>query len=144
MNNTNIQTTNLAGLTGSGKALIVTSLFRLLFGGYLVAQDHYAYNDTGSALTVLGIYGLLGVFTTIFLFGKSFGLAGILWLSVILIIFHTACIILSLGQVDAGLHDPLENWWATVLRYPFFLLTLIFSIRVYSENRANKKNIPKK
>jgi hypothetical protein len=131
------------GLTGSGKALIVTSLFRLLFGGYLVAQDYYAYNDSGSALTVLGIYVLLGVFTTIFLFGKSFGLAGILWLSVILIIFHTAFIILSLGQVDAGLHDPLENWWATLLRYPFFLLTLFFSMRVYSENRANKKNISK-
>ena len=123
------------GLTGSGRALVVTMLFQLLFGGYLTAQDYYAYNYTGSALTVLGIYGLLGVFTAMFLFGKRLGLAGILWLSTILIIFHTVFIILAFGPVDAGVHDPLANWWATLLRYPFFLLTLIFSIRIYRERR---------
>jgi hypothetical protein len=124
------------GYTGSGKALIATMLFRLLFGGYLIAQDYYAYDDPGSAFTVLGIYVLLGIFTAMFLFEKRFGLAGILWLSVILIIFHTIFIIISLGQVDAGAHDPLQNWWAALLRYPFFLLTLIFSIKVYREKRA--------
>ncbi len=123
------------GLTGSGKALVVTMLFQLLFGGYLIAQDYYAYNDTGSALTVLGIYGLLGVFTAMFLFGKRLGLAGILWLSTILIIFHTVFIVLSFGPVDAGVHDPTANLWATLLRYPFFLLTLISCIRIYRERR---------
>ena len=123
------------GLTGSGKALVVTMLFQLLFGGYLTAQDYYAYNDTGSALTVLGIYGLLGVFTAMFLFGKRLGLAGILWLSTILITFHTVFIIISFGPVDAGSHDPTANLWATLLRYPFFLLTLIFCIRIYRERR---------
>jgi len=123
------------GLTGSGKALVVTMLFQLLFGGYLTAQDYYAYNDTGSALTVLGICGLLGGFTAMFLFGKRLGLAGILWLSTILIIFHTVFIVLSFGPVDAGVHDPTANLWATLLRYPFFLLTLISCIRIYRERR---------
>jgi hypothetical protein len=121
------------GLNRSGKALIATVLFRLLFGGYLVAQDYYAYDDTGSALTVLGIYLLLGVFTTMFLFENRFGLAGILWLSLFLIVLHTAFIIFSLGQIDGGAHAPANNWWATWLRYPLFLLTLIFVIKVYRE-----------
>ena len=33
------------GLTSSGKALVVTQLFRLLFGGYLIGLDQYHYND---------------------------------------------------------------------------------------------------
>jgi hypothetical protein len=122
-------------LTSSVKALVVTMLFQLLFGGYLIAQDFYAYDDPESALTVLVIYVLLGIFTAMFLFGKQRGLAGILWLSTILIIFHSVFIILSIGPVDAGLHDPMANWWSTLLRYPFFLLTLIFSIRIYRERR---------
>ena len=122
------------GLTGSGKALVVTLLFRLLFGGYLIGTDQYNYNDIESALTVLLIYVLLGVFTALFLFGKKFGLTGILGLSIILIILHSIFIIMTIGQtIDAGMHDPLDNWWATLLRYLFFLLTLIFSIRVYRE-----------
>jgi hypothetical protein len=120
-------------VTLSGKALIVTMLFQMLFGGNLIAKDFCAYNDTGSALTVLVIYLLLGVFTSMFLFGKRLGLPGILWLSTILIIFHTVFIIISFGPVDAGLHDPMANWWSTLLRYPFFLLTLIFSIRICRE-----------
>ena len=122
-------------LTSNGKALVITMLFQLLFGGYLAAKDFYAYDDAGSALTVLVIYVLLGVFTAVFLFGKRLGLAGILWLSTILITFHTVFIIMSFGAVDAGLHDPMANWWSTLLRYPFFLLTLIFSIRIYGERR---------
>jgi hypothetical protein len=127
-------------LTSSGKALVVTMLLQLLFGGYLVAKDFYAYDDTGSALTVLVIYVLLGVFTAMFLSGKRFGLAGILGLSTILIIFHTVFIILSIGPMDAGLHDPMANWWSTLLRYPFFLLTLIFSIRIYRERRDSLRS----
>jgi hypothetical protein len=116
-------------------------LFQLLFGGYLIAQDYYAYDDTGSALTVLVIYVLLGVFTAMFLFGKRLGLAGILWLSTILIIFQTVFVIItSFGQVDAGLHDPSANLWVILLRYLFFLLTLIFSIRIYRERREYLKS----
>ena len=129
------------GLTRSGKALVVTMLFQLLFGGYLIAKDYYAYNDTGSALTVLVIYVLLGVFTSMLLFGKWLGLAGILWLSTIFIIFQTVFVIItSFGQVDAGLHDPSANLWVILLRYPFFLLTLIFSIRIYRERREYLKS----
>jgi hypothetical protein len=127
-------------LTSSGKALVVIMLFQLLFGGYLIAKDYYAYDDTGSALTVLVINVLLGVFTTMFLFGKRLGLAGILWLSTILIIFHTVFFVVSFGTVNAGLHDPLANWWATLLRYPLFLLTLIFSIRAYRERREYSRS----
>lgn len=122
-------------LTSSGKALAVTMLFNLLFGGYLAGKDQYDYNDTGSALTVLLIYILLGIFTAMFLFGKRMGLTGILGLSTMLILSHTIFMIISFGLVDAGVHDPLANWWATLLRYPFFLLTLFFSIRIYRERR---------
>jgi hypothetical protein len=127
-------------LTGSGKALVVTMLFQLLFGGYLAAKDFYAYNDATSTLTVLFIYLLLGVFTALFLFGKRLGLVGILWQSTILIIFHSVFIFISAGPLDAGAHDPWTNWWATLLRYPFFLLTLIFYIKVSRESRVYLKN----
>ena len=124
----------MVGLTGSGKALVVTLLFRLLFGGYLVGMDQYRFNDIESALTVLLIYVLLGIFAALFLLGKRYGLIGIIGLEVIFIILNSVFIIVALGQIaDAGLHDPLANWWATLLRYLFSLLTLIFSIRVYRE-----------
>jgi hypothetical protein len=127
-------------LNSNSKALVITMLLQLLFGGYLAAKDFYSYDDTASALIVLVIYVFLGVFTAMFLFGKRLGLAGILWLSTILIIFHTVFIIMSFGPVDAGLHDPMANWWSTLLRYPFFLLTLIISIRVYRERRKSLRS----
>ncbi|MDD5190282.1 MAG: hypothetical protein PHE50_04485 [Dehalococcoidales bacterium] len=124
-------------LTSSGKALVVTMLFQMLFGGYLIAKDFYAYDDIGSALTVLGVYVLLGVFTGMFLFGKQLGLAGILWLSTILIVFQTLFIIItSLRQLDAGFHDPSANLWIILLRYLFLLLTLIFFIKISRERRG--------
>ena len=130
------------GLTSSGKALIVIQLFRLLFGGYLVGTDQYRYNDTESALTVLGIYLLLGIFTTLFLFGRRSGLIGIIWLSVILIMFHTVFTVLAAsGTIEAGLHDPLVNWWATLLRYIFFLLTIIYAVKTRRENRGKEAGI---
>ncbi len=123
-------------LTGNSKALVMTLLFRLLFGGYLIGLDQYHFNDVESALTVLVIYGLIGIFAALFLLGKRFGLIGIIGLDIIFIILQSAFIIVTLGQMaDAGLHDPLSNWWATLLMYLFSLLTLVFAIRAYKEPR---------
>ena len=124
-------------LTSSGKALVVTLFFRLLFGGYLIGKDQYGYNDAGSALTVLVIYVLLGVFAALFIFDKRYGLTGIVGLSAILILLHSIFTILAVFQItDSGMHDPLQNLWATVLRYVFFLLTIIFSIRAYEKPKS--------
>ena len=121
-------------LTWNGKALVVTLLFRLLFGGYVVGMDQYHFNDVESALTVLLIYGLIGIFVTMFLLGKRVGLKGVIVLEAIFIVMQSIFTIAALGQVaDAGLHDPLANWWATLLMYLFSLLTLTFSIRIYRE-----------
>jgi hypothetical protein len=121
-------------LTWNGKALVVTLLFRLLFGGYVVGMDQYLFNDVESALTVLVIYVLLGIFVTLFLLGKRFGLIGVISLEGIFIILNSVFILVTLGQIaDAGMHDPLSNWWATLIRYLFSILTLIFSIRAYRE-----------
>ncbi len=43
-------------LTKNGKALAVTMLLQLIFGGYLAGKDLYDYNDPESALTVLVIF----------------------------------------------------------------------------------------
>ena len=127
---------HIVELTGNGKALVVTLLFRLLFGGYVVGMDQYHFNDHESALTVLVIYGLLGTFATMFLLGKRVGLIGIIGLESIFITLNSVFLIATLGQIaDAGMHDPLNNWWATSLRYLFSILTLIFSIRTYRETR---------
>jgi hypothetical protein len=122
--------------TGSGKALVITLLFRLLFGGYLMGMDQYRFNDIESALTVFLIYGLIGIFTSLFLSGKRYGLKGIIGLDVIFIILQSVFIIVTLGQVtEAGLHDPLNNFWATILLILFTVFTLIFAIRVYRETK---------
>jgi hypothetical protein len=121
-------------LTGNGKALVVTMFFRLLFGGYVIAMDQYRFNDVESAWTVLVIYVLLSIFVTLFLSGKRYGLVGVIGLEVVFIILNSVFLILALGQItDVGLHDPLDNWWATLFRYTFSLLTLLFSIRAYIE-----------
>ena len=121
-------------LAWNGKALVVTLFFRLLFGGYLIGLDQYHFNDVESALTVLLIYGLIAIFATLFLLGIRRGLIGIIDLDVIFIILQSLFIIGTLGQIaEPGLHDPLSNWWATLLMYLFSLLTLIFSIRAYKE-----------
>jgi hypothetical protein len=123
-------------LTGSGKALIVTLLFRLLFGGYLIGMDLYNYNDAGSALTVLLIYGLIGIFATLFILGKKYGLIGIIGLDVIFILVQSVFLVLTLSQiVDAGLHGPIANWWTALLMYLFSLLTLIFAVKIYRESK---------
>ena len=123
-------------LKWNAKALMVTLLFRLLFGGYVVSMDQYLFNDIDSALTVLIIYLLIGIFATLFLMGKRYGLLGIMGLESIFIILNSVFIVLTLGQIaDPGMHDPLSNWWATVLRYLFSLLTLTLAFKVYRETR---------
>lgn len=124
------------GFTGNGKALVITLLFRLLFGGYVVAMDQYHFNDLESALTVVLIYVLLAIFATLFILGKRIGLIGMISLEGIFIILNSVFLILALGQIaDSGLHDPLDNWWAILLRYLFSILTLVFSIKVYRETK---------
>ena len=124
----------MIGLTGNGKVLIITILFYLLFGGYLIGMDQYHFNDIESALTVLLINILLGIFATLFLVGKRYGLIGVMILEIVFIILQSIFIVATLGQImDAGLHNPLDNWWTTLLMYLFSLLTIIFSVRVYRE-----------
>ena len=122
-------------LTGNGIALVVTQLFRMIFGGFLIGFDLYVYNDLESALSVLLIYVLIGIFTAMFLFGKKHGLVGLIALSVFFIISSSVYIIFFLTQttIDPNLHDPVANLWATLLNYLFPLLTLIFSIKTYRE-----------
>lgn len=121
-------------LSGSSKALVVTLLFRLLFGGYLIGKDQYYYNDIESALTVLLLNVLLGIFTALFLVGKKYGLIGIMGLSTFILISQSIFLIVTLGQTaDVQVHEPLANWWAIMLYYISSMLTLIFSFRVYRE-----------
>jgi putative exporter of polyketide antibiotics len=101
----------IVALTWSGKALVVTLFFRLLFGGYLIGMDQYRVNDVESALTVLLIYGLIALFATLFLSGTRYGLLGIIGLDAIFIVLQAVFTILSLSQIlDPGLHDPMVNW----------------------------------
>ena len=125
-------------LSGSGKALVVTLLFRLLFGGYIAGMDQYHFGDVESAVTVLLIYGLIGVFAALFMLGKRIGLIGVIGLDFVFITLQVIFTIATLSQIaDAGLHDPLANWWATLLMYMFSLLTLAFAIRVYRETKRH-------
>ena len=129
----------MAELTWNGKALIVTLLFCMLFGGYLIGLDQYEFNDIGSAMTVLLIYVLLGIFAALFLLDKKYGLMGIIYLEVIFIILQSIFTIAALSQTtDAGLHDPVDNWWATILMFLFSLVIIIFSIRVLREREIIK------
>jgi hypothetical protein len=124
-------------LTWGSKALLATLLFRMLFGGYLMGMDQYRFNDVESALTVLLIYGLIGIFATLFLLGKRYGLIGIIGIDVIFIILQFIFTIVTLNQiVDPGLHDPMVNWWVTLPMLLFSLLTIIFSIKAYRENQT--------
>ena len=126
-------------LTWNAKALLVTLLFRLLFGGYVVGMDQYKFNDPDSALTVVVIYALIAIFAALFLFGKKVGLVGVIGLEAVFLLLNSVFLVITLGQVaDAGMHDPLDNWWATVLRYVFSVLTLVFAVRAYRETRQRR------
>jgi hypothetical protein len=129
-----MQRENIMELTWSGKALIITLLFRLLFGGYLMGMDQYNFNDVNSAVTVLVIYGLIGIFATLFLIGKRIGLIGIIGLDVVFIVLQLIFIIAALSQIaNPGLHDPVANWWGTLLMFMFSILTLAFAFKTYRE-----------
>ena len=129
------ETSQTAGLTSSGVALVVTQLFRLLFGGFLIGKDLYEFLDPESALTVLLIYALVGILTALFLLGKRHGVIGLIALSVVLIIMQFIYIGVYVSQttIDPSLHDPFASWWATLSNFLFPLLTLVFAIRVYRE-----------
>jgi ABC-type transport system involved in cytochrome c biogenesis permease subunit len=121
----------------------VTLLFRLLFGGYLIGMDHYRFNDVDSALTVLLIYGLIVLFATRFILGSRDGLLGLIRLDCIFIALQAIFTMLTLSRIaDPGLHDPLANWWATLLMCLFSLLSIIFSLRAYRETNFSRMHIP--
>ncbi len=124
-------------LTRNGKVVVVTSLFRMIFGGYLIGNDLYRFNDAKSALEVLLIYSVIGLFASLFIVSKRhgrFGLLGLIGWDVLFIGAQFVFTILSISKlVDPGLHDPLTNWWSLLLMFSFSLLTLIFSLRTYRE-----------
>jgi hypothetical protein len=125
-------------LTWSSKALAATLLFRMLFGGYLMGMDQYNFNDVGSALTVLVIYGLISVFATLFLFGKRFGLIAIIGLDAVFIVLQSVFTIASLSQItDPGLHDPIANWWAAMLMFMFSILTIALAIKTKRDTNTS-------
>lgn len=126
--------TKREGFTRSGKALVVTLLYRLIFGGYLIGMDQYRFDDVGSALTVLLIYGVIGLFGALFISGRKYGLTGIIVIDAIFIVAQSVFTILALSQrIDPGLHDPQVNWWGTLLMLLFSLLTITFAIRAIRE-----------
>jgi hypothetical protein len=125
-------------LTWSSKAIVVTLFFRMLFGGYLMGMDQYSFNDVGSALTVLVIYGLIGVFASLFLLGKRFGLIAIIALDAVFVVLQSVFAIASLSQItDPGLHDPIANWWGLLLMVMFSILTIVFAIKTKRDTNAS-------
>jgi len=125
-------------LTWNSKALLTTLLFRLLFGGYVVAMDQYSFNDPESAITVVAIYALIATFATLFLFGQRIGLLGIIGLETVFLVLNSVFLVLSLAQMtDPGMHSPLDNWWATILRYVFSVFTLVWSVKAYKETKKD-------
>jgi hypothetical protein len=127
-------------LSWSSKALVATLLFRMLFGGYLMGMDQYSFNDVGSALTVFVIYGLIGVFATLFLLGKRFGLIAIIGLDAVFIVLQSVFAIASLSQItDPGLHDPIANWWATLLMFMFSILTIVLAIKTKKDTNTSER-----
>ena len=127
----------MEGLTSNGIALVVTQLFRLIFGGYLIGFDQFHYNDLESAFSVLVIYVIIGILTALFLFGrKKAGLVGLITITAILVVMQTIYTVVFLSQttIDPSLHDPIANWWATMLYYIFAILTFVFAIKVRKES----------
>jgi hypothetical protein len=127
-------------LSWSSKALVATLLFRMLFGGYLMGMDQYSFNDVGSALTVFVIYGLIGVFATLFLLGKRFGLIAIIALDAVFIVLQSVFTIASLSQItNPGLHNPIANWWATLLMFMFSILTIVLAIKTKKDTNTSER-----
>jgi hypothetical protein len=124
-------------LTRNGKVVVVTSLFRMIFGGYLIGNDLYRFNDANSALEVLLIYGVISLFAALFIVSKRHGRLGLLGLIGWDVLFIGAQFVFTFLSVtkltDPGLHDPVSNWSNLVLMFSFSLVTLIFSLRAYRE-----------
>ena len=126
----------IEGLTSNGIFLVVTQLFRLLFGGYLAGLDQFHYNDLESAWTVFLIYIIIGILTALFLWGrKKPGLVGLIALSVLLLLMESVYMIVYFAAPipDPSWHDPTAILWATGANYLFPLLTLFLAIKVYRE-----------
>ena len=98
-------------------------------------MDLYHYNDPESAMTVLVLYGLMGLFGTLFLLGKKYGLLGLMAISAFLLIAQLAYVGVFLTQTTMGpeWHDPSANWFITISDIIFSLLVLVFSFKVYKE-----------
>lgn len=125
--------------TKAGKIVIVNTLFRLLFGGYLIGNDLYRFDDGNSALQVLFIYILIGFFTTLFISRRKSGLFCLISLDILFIIAQSTFIFLALSKlIDPGLHDPLSNWWSMLLMIFFSLMSLIFSLKTIRESRVKQ------
>jgi hypothetical protein len=126
-------------LTSNGKVVVVTSLFRMIFGGYLIGNDLYRFSDANSALQVLLIYGVIAFLVTLFIFSKRLGRLGLLGLIGWDVLFIGAQFIFSFLSVsklvDPGLHDPVTNWWSLLLTFSFAMVTLISSFKAYRETR---------
>ncbi len=126
----------IEGLSGFGIALVVTQLFRMLFGGYLIGLDQFHYNDIESAVSVFVIYSIVGILTALFLLGrKKSGILGLIVLSIILLLMQSIYIIVYISQAvpDPSWHDPFTSSWALVSNFLFPLLTLVFAFKVYKE-----------
>jgi hypothetical protein len=126
------------GLSRYELALVVTQLWRLLFGGYLIGLDQYHYSDLESAWTVFILYGLIGFLTVLFLMGrKRPGVIGLVVLSVFFLVMESIYTVVYFAQPtpDPSLHDPTAIWWATAASFLFPLLTLVFAFPVYKGQR---------
>ena len=122
-------------LSRNGIALVVILLFCLLLGGFFVGKDLYDFHDPESAISVLVIYSLIGIFGALFLLGKRYGLVGFIGLSGFLIVAQLMYVIVFIAQttIDPSWHDPTANWLLTMLDILFSLLVLVFSLKVYKE-----------
>ncbi|MFW9810076.1 MAG: hypothetical protein ACFFE6_11930 [Candidatus Thorarchaeota archaeon] len=129
--------TESKSFSGYGTTLVGIQLFRLLFGGYLIGLDQFHYTDLESAYSVLFIYVLIGIFTTLYLLGRrKSGLLGLIALSVILLIMQSLYIFIyfSAPTPDPSWHNPLLQLWATVANFLFPLLTLVLAVAIYKES----------
>ena len=127
-------------LTMSGIAFVAIQLFRLLFGGYLIALDQFHYNDLESAISVFVIYSLVGILTTMFLLGKKkIGLYGLIVVSILLLVMQVVYIGVYISQPipDPSWHSPFAALWLTVSNFLFPLLTLLIAIPLYREMKTS-------
>ena len=122
-------------LSRNGITLVVILMFCLLLGGYFIGMDLYHYNDPDSAMSVLVLYSLMGIFGALFLLGKRYGLVGLMGLSGFLMVAQVIYVIMFTAQTATGpgWHDPSANWFVTGLDILFSLLILVFSFKVYKE-----------